>query len=69
MTPLKKQILKGVLITVFVVGAVLVGVGSAGAATPLIVTGILLLMMSGAGGFMVAMEPSTPATPFTSRTA
>ena len=69
MTPLRKQILRGVLITVFVVGAVLVGVGSAGTATPLIVTGIILLMASGAGGFMVVMEPSVPATSLTSRTA
>ena len=56
----RKNIIKVVCFAALVTGAVLLGVGSAGVATPLIVSGILLIMVSGAGGFMAALEPSTP---------
>ena len=41
----------------FVAGAILLGVGTSGAATPLIVAGVILVLASGAGGFMAVMEP------------
>jgi hypothetical protein len=63
----RKRILQGVVIITFIVGAVLISVGSAGAAAPLIVAGILLVMASGAGGFMVSMEPNA-MSPITYRT-
>ena len=53
----RKHVIQGLAITGFVVGAVLLGVGTSGAATPLIVAGVLLVMVAGAGGFMAAMEP------------
>lgn len=63
----RKNIIKVLSFTALVTGAVLLGVGSAGTATPLILTGILLILVSGAGGFMAALEPSS--VPFMSRSA
>jgi hypothetical protein len=54
----RKRIVQGIVISSLIIGAVLLGVGSAGAATPLIVAGILLVMASGVGGFMISMEPN-----------
>jgi hypothetical protein len=52
----RKNIVQIVAFSAFVTGAVLLGVGSAGAATPLIVVGILLVMTSGAGGLMSSVN-------------
>ncbi len=66
-TVTRKHVIQGLCIAGLVAGAVLLGVGSAGAATPLIVAGIILVMASGAGGFMTALEPPS-LRPFTYRT-
>ena len=52
----RKKIILTVSICAFVTGAILLGVGSAGTATPLIVAGVILIMVSGAGGFMGSFE-------------
>jgi hypothetical protein len=52
----RKKIILAVSICAFVTGAILLGVGSAGTATPLIVAGVILIMVSGAGGFMGSFE-------------
>jgi hypothetical protein len=46
---------------IFVVGAVLVGVGTAGTATPLIIGGVILVVVSGGMGFTATMESQTPS--------
>ena len=48
--------MKAISFGFFITGAVLLGVGSAGTATPLIIAGILLIMASGASGLMASME-------------
>ena len=53
----RKHVIQGLAVSGLIAGIVLLGVGTAGAATPLIVAGVLLVMASGAGGFMAAMEP------------
>jgi hypothetical protein len=45
----------------FIVGAVLLGVGSAGVATPLIVVGVILIVASSGIGFMATFERQTPS--------
>jgi hypothetical protein len=63
----KKRIAQYCAVAAFIVGAVLLGVGSAGAATPLIVAGVILVIASGAAGFMTAMEHPASGRPlFTS---
>jgi hypothetical protein len=62
----RKRVILCLSITGFIAGAVLLGVGTSGAATPLIVAGVILVLASGAGGFMGAMEPP-PLRPLTSR--
>jgi hypothetical protein len=46
---------------IFIAGAVLLGVGTAGAATPLIVGGILLIVVSSGMGFMATLERQIPS--------
>ena len=64
----RKRVILCLSITGFIAGAVLLGVGTSGAATPLIIAGVILVLASGAGGFMAAMEPPS-LRPFTSRTS
>lgn len=52
----RKRVIQVAFITSFIVGAVLIGVGTSGAAMPLIIAGVILVMFSGAGGFMASME-------------
>ena len=55
----RKRIVQVIAISGFIVGAVLIGVGTAGAATPFIVAGVILIFAAGAGGFMASMEQSS----------
>lgn len=50
----------------FLVGAVLLGVGSAGTATPLIVAGVILIVVSSGLGMISTMENRTPSAILTS---
>jgi hypothetical protein len=53
----RKRIIQVIAILLFMVGAILIGVGAPGENTSLIVTGIICLLSGGAAGFMGAMEP------------
>lgn len=57
-----KGAIKVISFGVFIAGAVLLGVGSAGTATPLIIAGILLVMASGAGGMIASIEHASSRT-------
>ena len=57
----KAKIIQYGAIAVFITGAVLLGVGSAGAATPLIVAGVLLVVVSSGAGFMSTIERRIPS--------
>ena len=52
----RRKIFLTVSICAFVTGAILLGVGSAGTATPLIVAGVIIVMASGVFGFMGTFE-------------
>ena len=52
----RKTIIRGVALTAFIAGAVLLGIGSAGTAAPIIIAGIVLVMASGASSLMASME-------------
>lgn len=56
MVTVRRRILQVIVVSSFITGAVLLGVGSAGSATPLVVAGILLLIAGGAGGFMTSVD-------------
>jgi hypothetical protein len=45
----------------FVVGVVILGVGSAGTATPLIIAGVILIVVSSGLGIVATMENQTPS--------
>lgn len=64
----RKRVIQCLAITGFIAGAVLLGVGTSGAATPLILAGVILVLAGGAGGFMAVMEPPS-LRPLTSRTS
>ena len=53
----RKHIIQAIAIILFIVGAVLIGVGASGETKPLIISGIICLLAGGAAGFMGAMEP------------
>ena len=52
----RKKVFMAVSMCAFITGAVLLGVGSAGTATPLIVAGVIIVMASGVFGFMGTFE-------------
>lgn len=52
----RKRLLQIGVIGIFVVGGVLIGVGTAGVGTPLVIAGVILIIGSGAAGFLTAVE-------------
>ena len=56
MSPRRKIIIKIISCIALVTGGVLLGIGSAGTATPLIISGIILIMVGGTGSIMASME-------------
>jgi len=52
----RKQMYQIAAISVFVVGAVLLGVGTAGFGSPLIVVGILCVMAGGSFGLVASLD-------------
>jgi hypothetical protein len=69
--PSRKTIVKVVVISTFITGAILIGVGSSGVAMPIVMAGVVLLMAGGIGGFAVVMDHPTPSLrrPITSQPA
>jgi hypothetical protein len=57
----RAKLVQYVAVGIFVVGAILLGVGSAGIATPLIIGGVILIVVSGGMGFIATMESQTPS--------
>jgi len=53
----RKHIIQALAIILFIIGAVLIGIGASGEIKPLIISGIICLLTGGAAGFMGAMEP------------
>jgi hypothetical protein len=62
-------VVRAAVALLFVAGATLLIVGTAGTATPLIVAGVVLVIAGGAAGFVCAMEPrSGTQSPLTAST-